>query len=249
MSPPRLSLRTDGSTALGTELTTRLLVTLALLAGCVTSHAPIPVDAAVNFAVHSEHRGLVVDRMEATGQLAVLAPAATPLFSEGPTFVLKTDDGTIAAAWLPDPAHMVVRTSPDAAAAVIGHIEARWEHGAIRLILAPGDTSPIETGMFKRLDGRVAASMLGELATTVLDVRGVYRAELSDARGASSGWLRVQVSPYQPAPRIYDGVLPPSVNGPLAVAAVAMLDAEIDYVEQRAINVYRGANSSGSHGK
>ena len=138
----------------------------------------------------------------------VLIPATTPPFTNGPRFVLKTDDtAPLAAVWFPDPAHMVVRAAPDAAAAVVGHVEARWERDAIRLVLTPAEGAPIETGMFQRIDGRVAPTLLGQLPTTGLEVRGVYRAAVNDSAGTSMGWLRVQISPYQPAQRIYDGAL------------------------------------------
>ena len=42
------------------------------------------------------------------------------------------------------------------------------------------------------------------------------------------------------APRIYDGVLPPSVQESLAIAAVALIDSDVDYIEGRAVNPYLG---------
>ena len=38
-------------------------------------------------------------------------------------------------------------------------------------------------------------------ARTILDVRGVYRANLIDADGATAGWLRVRISPHHEAER------------------------------------------------
>ena len=52
--------------------------------------------------------------------------------------------------------------------------------------------------------------------------------------------LRVRISPYQTAPRIYEAALPTTIPPPLAAATAAALDAEVDWIESHATNVYRG---------
>ncbi len=42
------------------------------------------------------------------------------------------------------------------------------------------------------------------------------------------------------AGRIYDGIVPPLVPEPLATAAFALVDADVDYSEAHALNVYLG---------
>ena len=80
----------------------------------------------------------------------------------------------------------------------------------------------------------------------MLDVRGTYRAELRDAQGTPSGWLRVRVSPSRAARNIYDGAVPAVLNGPLATAAAAVLDGEVNYIEDHAVNVYFGGSPARS---
>jgi len=50
----------------------------------------------------------------------------------------------------------------------------------------------------------------------------------------------VRIGPYQPAPRIYDGVLPSDFPAGLAVAAAVAVGSEVDWIEAHAIDVYRG---------
>ena len=88
--------------------------------------------------------------------------------------------------------------------------------------------------------GTFHPAVLSWYATTVLDVRGIYLAELRDDTGAPAGWLRVSISPYLAAPRIYDGVLPAAIQEPLAIAAAELIDADVDYIEGRAVNPYLG---------
>ena len=135
---------------------------------------------------------------------------------------------------------MIVRQSADRHAPLIGEVDAAWKEGAIRLTFKPANGAPFQTGAFDRIDGRVVTAALGPQVDTILDVRGVYRAQLRDAQGAPAGWLRVRISPHQAAPHMYNGVLPASVNEPLATAAVALLDSDVNNIEDHAINVYLG---------
>ncbi len=215
-----------------------LVVVLGTAGGCAVAPRAIPVDPNVNFAAHSEHRGLVIDRMQDTEQAVLVAAGAWP-FSGGPRFLLQRGDTTLAAVWLED-AQATVRRGGDTAAATIGHVDTSWQGGAISLTLRPEGGSGFRTGTFQRIGGGSAPAALGQRADTTLDVRGVYRAELLDASGAPAGWLRVRISPHQEARRIYDGVLPAAVNGPLAVAVVARLDSEVEWVENHATDPYLG---------
>ena len=68
----------------------------------------------------------------------------------------------------------------------------------------------------------------------------MYRAELRDTGGAPVGWLRVTVSPFDVAPRVYDGSVPASVSPQMLTAALARLDAEVDWIEAHAADVNLG---------
>jgi len=216
-----------------------LLGVLAVLAGCTPTLQALPVDPAVDFSAHAAHRGLVIDEMPGVAS-AVLVPGGWQALSGGPRFLLQAHDKTVAAFWLPAPGRMIVRQSSDAGSPLIGEVDASWPHGAIRLTVKPASGARFETGAFDRIDGRIVTAALSSQAQNILDVRGTYRAEVHDATGAPVGWLRAAISPHQAAAHIYDGVLPPELNGPLATAAVALLDAEVNSIEDHAFNVYLG---------
>ncbi|HVM96094.1 MAG TPA: hypothetical protein VMT89_06880 [Candidatus Acidoferrales bacterium] len=211
---------------------------ISTLAGCAPKLVAVPVDPAVDFAAHVEHRGLVVDRAQG-GEPAVLVPAPRPLFASGPTYLLQAQDKTIAALWVKDPAHVTVREAADPNAPLIGRVEAHWSGGAISLTFKPASGSELQAGTFQR-DGFGVPSSLSSQATTVLDVRGMYLSQLRDVKGDSVGWMRVRISPYMEASRVYDGVLPTTVGEPLATAAVALVDSDVDYIENQAVNPYIG---------
>jgi hypothetical protein len=216
-----------------------LLVLLGGLLSCAPRLQAIPLDPGVDFAAHAAHRGLVVDEMPGASP-AVLVPAGWQSWTGGPRFLLQAHNKTIAALWFAQPGKIIVRQRANRHAPLIGEVDATWRESAIRLTFKPANGSPLQTGAFDRIDGRVVTAALGPQVDTILDVRGVYRAELRDAQGAPAGWLRVEISPHQAAPHMYDGVLPPSVNGPLATAAVALLDSDVNSIEDHAVNVYIG---------
>jgi len=224
------------STALGCGL---LLLILGGTISCAPVLEAIPVDPGVDFAAHAAHVGLVVDEMPGASP-AVLVPAGWQSWTGGPRFLLQANDKTIAALWFPKFDKMIVRGTADPQAPLIGEVDAAWKDGTIRLTLKPAKGASFKTAAFDRIDGRMGTAALGPLVYSVLDVRGVYRAELRDAQGGPAGWLRAQISPHQAAPHIYDGVLPASLNGPLATAAVALLDSDVKYIEDHAVNVYLG---------
>jgi hypothetical protein len=168
----------------------------------------------------------------------VLVPAGS-LFSSGPNFLLKSGGKTLAALWVQDSGHVIIRRSVDPSSPLIGRVDATWHQGAIRLTLTPADGPALQLGRFHRVDSPRSA-ILGVGATTVLDLRGMYEAQLRDTQGATTGWLRVRISPYQDARRIYDGNLPATVQEPLAAAAVALVNSDISNLRNRAVDVYQG---------
>jgi len=216
-----------------------LLLGLGAITGGCAATRPVPVDPKVDFAAHVEHRGLVIDRAQG-GEPAVLVSAGTLPFTSGPTYLLQAQGKTLAALWMKDPAHVTVRQSADPTAPVIGRVEAHWNAGAINLTFKPAQGTELSSSPFERTDGFGVPTTLSSQANTVVDLRGMYQAELRDATGTPAGWLRVRISPYMAASRVYDGVLPPSVQEPLATAAIALVDSDVDYIEDHAVNVYLG---------
>ena len=121
-----------------------------------------------------------------------------------------------------------------------GSVEPSWEDNAIRLTLRSGDVV-YRSDLFARTVVGGGPPQLSRTAQTVLEVRGTYRAALRDAKGAEKGWLRVKITSYSQAARIYDGVVPPELGPGVAAAVAVALDSEIDWIESHAIDVYRGA--------
>jgi len=221
--------------ALSTRCYIGLLLGLITSAGCSLLSRGTPDDSGATFAAHGASRGLVIDKMEG-GESGVLEPSTTPF--SGPQFVLYSGGAPTAALWVSG-ADTIVRATPDSAAPAIGRVDARWDERAIRLTLKPEGDGAFSTSVFKRVEGGGPAA-LGQPASSTLDLRGVYRAELVDGTGQPAGWIRVQFRHGWSAHRTYDGVLPAALNGPLAVAAVARLDAELTAVANQAMNPYIG---------
>ena len=80
---------------------------------------------------------------------------------------------------------------------------------------------------------------------TLLDVQGIYRATVYDAHDQPVGWWEVNaVEPFRP--RVFAGALPHT--SPAAEAGLMLaLSSEIDWIEDHALDVYRG-NSGGRGG-
>src|SRR6184192_3118588 len=203
------------------------LLALVAAVGCALHPPHVPVDPDVTFAAHDEHGRMVVDRLPGDG--AAVA-----------TFVLRRDGETISALWLGAPGEVEVRASPSRSAPLLGTVDASRDDGAIRLSLRPAGGAALRTDVLERTSPGGGPAVLTRTAQTVLDVRGTYRAEVRDAAGKPAGWLRVRIGPYQPAPRIYDGVLPSGFPPGLAVAAAIAVGSEVDWIEAHAIDVYRG---------
>lgn len=204
-------------------------------AGCAVGSVRVPLDPAANFAAHAEHRGIVVDRM-ADGQQAVLV--TNGMLSRRPPFELEEDQRDVVALRY-DGSRIVV--SDDGGEAVRGgDVDPSWSHGAIHLTFRPSGREPLHTGAFHRV-GWGSPELLGQQATNILELPGIYRAEVRDAQERPVGWMRVEIGRCGPVLRVYDGELPTSINGPLAVAGVEQLESDIDWVEQHAINPYIGS--------
>ena len=215
----------------------------ALAIGCAGLRHPLAVDPDASFAAHREHGGLVVDRL-GPGRVGELRPAHWVRLPGDPTFVLAADGERLAALWVTGE-RVVVRRAPAEDAPVVGEIDPAWDEDAIRLVIRTADGSSFRTDPFARQVADTGPATLTRASQTVIDVRGTYQAALRDAKGASVGWLRVRVGPYLPAPRIFEGVVPAAVDPALSAAAAVALDAEIDWIEAHALDVYRGNGEGG----
>ena len=221
------------------------MVVTAVIGGaaCAVLRQPVSVDPAASFAAHLDHGGLTVDRLERGRSGNLRAPSWLRL-PGAPTFVLEDAERQRVAALWRSGSEVTVRPTVSEDAPVTGRVRPGWDEGAIRLVLEPSNGDALHTDVFARQGTGMGPSTLTRAAETVIDVRGVYEAPVRDGKGASVGWLRVRVSPYQTAPRIYEAALPTSVPPALAAASAAALDAEIDWIESHATNVYRGSGST-----
>jgi len=213
------------------------LLALAVPA-CSALHQPVPIGADATFAAHREHRGIVIDRLDRE-RSGTLRPPSWLRLPGAPTFVLVADGTTTAALWLAG-SQVTVRRTPSPDAPVIGEVVPSWEDGAIRLALEPAGGPGYRTDVFVRQGAGGGPGRLTRIAETVIDVRGSYEATVRDAKGVGVGWFKLRISPYQPAPRILEGALPTTLPPELAAAAAAAVDAEIEWIEEHTLNVYRG---------
>jgi len=207
-----------------------LATVLVLAAGCLPPwwHTP-PLDPTVTFAAHRESRGLVIDRLGDGPATLVAAggpwdPSLRVEQRYAPTRVIYSRHG-----------RATVRTGDEGGGRLLGQVDAELDGGAIHFTLQPGPGEVVRTTVFHRL-GASQGQALGRSVKNVLEVRGEYRADLKSASGSLIGWLRVRVGKYQPYPRIYDGVVPSSIDGALVVAAAQLLDEEIDHIEANVPN-------------
>jgi hypothetical protein len=204
-------------------------------AGCsFLRHDTVP-EPKTNLAAHTASRGVVVDQMGG-GQHGVLIASHT--FS-GPQFLLQTAGSTIAAFWT-NGSTTVVRRGADGAAPSIGQVDAIWEEKAIRFTLKPAAGGSFSTSLFKRVSGGASPEALGQRAVSLLDLRGAYRTNLVDADGNGAGWIGVEVDARWGPTHVYNGMLPEEIEGPLAVAVIAQLEAALGAVEEAADNPYIG---------
>jgi hypothetical protein len=207
---------------------------LALAAGCIRDDTqPLPpFDPAATCVAHAGHGGLAIDRMPG----AAMGRFEGRSFGE---FVAYADHVPIA----------VLRTT--SLATVAGRdlaVTPSWTPDGIRLAIA-SSAGTLSTGQFIRADGRPGMPTLARTAQTNLDVRGTFRAELSDAGGAPRGWFAVRV-PGPDEPRLFFGDLPGA--SPAAGPAMALaLVSELDWIDDHTIDVYRGSgrDRGGGHGQ
>ena len=223
----------------------RIRIALALLPllGCTRLpplSVPPAIDPGVNLAAHLEHERIVADRLPG-GARGVLEQPSWFRWGRAPTFVLQVDGQPAAYLWLTAPATVEVRTTSSPDAPVVGAVEPGWDDNAIRLTLRAGD-AVFHTDTFARTDVGGGPPVLSRIAQSVIDVRGTYRAPVRDAKNAEVGWLRVKVSPYQEALRIFDGVVPAGVGASAAGAIAVALNSEVDWIESHTLDVYRGSD-------
>ena len=223
-------------TLLRTTTAVALLAVIPL--GCATLHRSVEIDPQATFGAHQEHAALVVDRFD-RGRSGVLQAASWLRLPGAPTFVLDVGGETVAGIWLSG-SQATVRREKSKSSEVIGEVTPSWENGAIRFALQPAGASAFRTDVFTRKGASGGPGVLTRVVETILDVRGTYEATLRDAKNVAVGWMRVRIGPYQPSPRIYEATLPAAVPPELTTAAAAALDAEIDWIEDHALNVYRG---------
>jgi hypothetical protein len=220
------------------KVTVAILTALSLAVVCGCGARAIPLQSDASFGMHQESRTFVVDRPRSSPPAVVTA--AEWLRTPGaPAWALRRNGETLAAYWIDGNAGTTARAGLQASDRPIGDVRPSWDDNAIRLQIRPPDGQPIKSDVFARAEDGGGTSVLTRDAQTILDVRGRYQADLHDATGATVGWLRLRIGPYEPAARIYEAKLPAGVSDDLAVAAVLSLASELDWIESHTQNVYQ----------
>jgi hypothetical protein len=203
---------------------------------CALPAPRVSLDPAANFTAHVEARGIVVDRMADGEHARVVAKGA--FFRPR----LVVEEGRKDVAMLsPEGSDTIVSVATSGGDdPTIGDVKAEWTHGAIDLTFAPNGHAAYRTTPFRRVNPWRTPQLLGQPADNVVELPGRYVADVESADGRRVGWLSIEIADGGPVSRLYEGDLPPSINGPLAVAAVERLNEEVDWVEQHAINPYVG---------
>jgi hypothetical protein len=222
----------------------RAIVCLVVIAAaCARRVEPPPahaIDADATFVAHRIHGGYAIDR---PGTGAGEIRAVGRLGSSGPAFAVRDAGAVRATLWLVAPATVSART--DAASPGLS-IAPSWEEQAVRLTLRSTDGTWYRTDVLSRVDGRTGTPVLRRGLATTLDARGTYRALVREDGGAAVGWIEVRV-PSPDEPRLVQGALPASepVMGPALTVAI---DSEVDWIEDHALDVYRGTSGGRDHG-
>lgn len=212
------------------------------LAACALREQPLPValvDPDATFVAHSVRDGYAVDRSTEMRLTGVEARAV--LGGNGPTFIVRSEEGAVAGLWLGAPAYVVAREGLRDTAPIAVDVRPGWIYQSVRFAVAT-DAGHFWLGPFERA-GPVP-SLLSRAAQTNLDVRGVYRAPIVDAKGVGRGWFQVCVSSPD-TPRVFQGRLPeasPALGPALAVA----LGSELDWIDLHTIDVHRGLGGRGA---
>jgi hypothetical protein len=208
----------------------------------VDEPGPRALEPGVTFAAHRVHGGFLIDRLPdgRTGRI----DAAGWSGLGGPGFVVRAGDAAVASLRVTAPAAVGARAP--GAGPELARVEPRWEAGAVRFTVTTDGGAVYRSGPFVRPAGEAGAAALARTAQTNLDLRGVFRADLLDGRNAPVGWLEVRLSPSD-GTREFEGAVPRDavIAGPLLVVA---LDSEIDWIEGRAIDVYRGTSGGRDQG-
>ena len=157
----------------------------------------------------------------------MLVGARSTPSSGGPTHEFEVDGKPVAALWVTDHDHVVVRQTADATAPPAGDVVASWKNSAIRITFHSADGAAFHTSRFDRVDGPNFRNVLDREMYGIRDLPGVYRADLRDEQDVPVGWVSVRILPYQGLPRDYQAEVPGRLDGPLAAGAVALLDSEI----------------------
>lgn len=219
---------------------TSVAVVASVAAACALRTEPLAssrIDAGATFVAHRVHGGYAIDRADDGGTGAIRSVAR--LGSSGPTFEVRRDDGMHAALWLVAPATVRARRSTSPAAPLVLSVEPGWDDQAIRLAVRDGEGRSYRTDALARIDGRVGIPVLRRGVDTTLDVRGTFRAALRDPGGTPVGWIEARVTGPD-EPRVFQGMLPGD-GGVVGPALAIALDSEIDWIEDHALDVYRGS--------
>ena len=169
--------------------------------------------------------------------------AGVAVFRARSEFLVRSNDITLGALWLSAPAQVEI-APPDNGRR--GAVEPRWDNGAIRLDIHSVTGRSLHTDLFHRADLGGGHSVLSRNAQTVLDVRGSYEATLLDDAGHIVGWWKIRLQePYEP--RVFEGSIPVSPVDDTGVAVA--LNSEVDWIEDRVIDVYRGTSGGRIDGR
>jgi len=214
------------------------------VSACVPVTVPVTdLDPQATFAARQVHNGFSLDRLP-DSDTGMVRPSRWIDLSGRPEFRVRTTRGTLGTLQLVSPARVVVH---DAGAQPAGDVDPTWDAGAIHLTLRPASGPPLRLGPFERIDGDSGFSVLTRNAQTSLDLQGTYRATILDARDQRIGWFQVRnVEPF--GARLFQGIMPgmsPEEQAGLVIA----LNSEIDWIENRVVDVHRGASGGrdGSH--
>jgi len=209
-----------------------LLALLGAAGACARSHATLPVEPGVTFALHPQGAGFVIDRMR-DGTTGMLAAPGWFRLPNAPALVLRSEGEVRAALWLVGRTRVLVRAESSTIAPRIGEVLSSWDGGAVRLALWAGDGRTLRTDTFQREDEGTGPALLDREARTA-SIRGTYRAIVRDAAGVAVGWMRARIGASASGARAYDAVFPPGVEDGLAAAASVALDAEVGWIEDHA---------------
>jgi hypothetical protein len=207
----------------------------ATVAGCAAISPtgplvrPTTVDPNATLVGREEHGGIAFSRLSdgATGELA---PATF-----GATQTVRVNGQDVA--WITvGQDEVTVRGGAAANAPVLGRIVSSWTDQAIRLSIEPKGKPVVKSDVFRSGVGS-GQILLSRDATMALDLKGAFTSPLIGADGKPVGWLRVRINGI--GATSYEGAMPTSVPDPMAAAAVAALQHEVDWIASQFGGVHR----------